>query len=129
ACGAADCRPAARSAAALLLEGGAAGLAGALGALAVNLDVAGGAGAALFVVGAVLGVAADGGGRAGVLTSLVHLALPPQNFCGYFPRLLFTACAVIFGGALLALYAIGDLHLSIGGNKPMDVFGGRWINY
>ena len=91
--------------------------------------MAGGAGAALFVVGAVLGVAADGGGRAGVLTSLVHLALPPQNFCGYFPRLLFTACAVIFGGALLALYAIGDLHLSIGGNKPMDVFGGRWINY
>ena len=29
----------------------------------------------------------------------------------------------------MALYAIGDLHLSIGGNKPMDVFGGRWINY
>ena len=29
----------------------------------------------------------------------------------------------------MALYAIGDLHLSIGGDKPMDVFGGRWINY
>ena len=24
---------------------------------------------------------------------------------------------------------MGDLHLSIGGDKPMDVFGGRWINY
>lgn len=29
----------------------------------------------------------------------------------------------------MALYAMGDLHLSIGGDKPMDVFGGRWINY
>ncbi len=29
----------------------------------------------------------------------------------------------------MALYAIGDLHLSLGVNKPMDVFGGRWKNY
>jgi len=29
----------------------------------------------------------------------------------------------------LALYAIGDLHLSHGTDKPMDVFGGGWINY
>ena len=29
----------------------------------------------------------------------------------------------------MALYAIGDLHLSFGSNKPMDVFGGRWENY
>lgn len=29
----------------------------------------------------------------------------------------------------MALYAIGDLHLSLGGDKPMDVFGGRWVNY
>ena len=29
----------------------------------------------------------------------------------------------------MALYAIGDLHLSLGADKPMDVFGGRWINY
>ena len=29
----------------------------------------------------------------------------------------------------MALYAIGDLHLSLGSNKPMDVFGGRWTNY
>jgi len=29
----------------------------------------------------------------------------------------------------LALYAIGDLHLSLGTDKPMDVFGGGWINY
>ena len=27
----------------------------------------------------------------------------------------------------MALYAIGDLHLSLGpADKPMDVFGGRW---
>lgn len=29
----------------------------------------------------------------------------------------------------MALYAIGDLHLSFGTNKPMDVFGGRWDGY
>lgn len=29
----------------------------------------------------------------------------------------------------MALYAIGDLHLSFGSNKPMDVFGGIWNNY
>ena len=29
----------------------------------------------------------------------------------------------------MSLYAIGDLHLSLGVNKSMDVFGGRWENY
>ncbi len=29
----------------------------------------------------------------------------------------------------MALYAIGDLHLSLGCDKPMDVFGGRWTGY
>ena len=29
----------------------------------------------------------------------------------------------------MSLYTIGDLHLSLGTNKPMDVFGGRWENY
>lgn len=29
----------------------------------------------------------------------------------------------------MALYTIGDLHLSLGVSKPMDVFGGRWANY
>lgn len=29
----------------------------------------------------------------------------------------------------MSLYVIGDLHLSFGCNKPMDVFGGRWENY
>lgn len=29
----------------------------------------------------------------------------------------------------MALYAIGDLHLSLGTNKPMDVFGHKWANY
>ena len=29
----------------------------------------------------------------------------------------------------MSLYAIGDLHLSLGVPKPMDVFGGRWENY
>ncbi|MCL2152106.1 MAG: metallophosphoesterase [Oscillospiraceae bacterium] len=29
----------------------------------------------------------------------------------------------------MALYAIGDLHLSLGSDKPMDVFGGGWNNY
>ena len=29
----------------------------------------------------------------------------------------------------MSLYAIGDLHLSLGSDKPMDVFGGRWEGY
>lgn len=29
----------------------------------------------------------------------------------------------------MSLYAIGDLHLCLGANKPMDVFGGRWEGY
>ncbi len=29
----------------------------------------------------------------------------------------------------MSLYAIGDLHLSLNTNKPMDVFGGNWENY
>ena len=29
----------------------------------------------------------------------------------------------------MALYIIGDLHLSFGTDKPMDVFGGNWENH
>ncbi len=29
----------------------------------------------------------------------------------------------------MALYAIGDLHLSLGADKPMDIFGGDWVGY
>ena len=29
----------------------------------------------------------------------------------------------------MALYAIGDLHLSFGADKPMDIFGGSWVGY
>lgn len=29
----------------------------------------------------------------------------------------------------MAIYAIGDLHLSLSGNKPMDIFGQRWENH
>lgn len=29
----------------------------------------------------------------------------------------------------MALYAIGDLHLSLASDKPMDVFGSGWANY
>lgn len=29
----------------------------------------------------------------------------------------------------MALYAIGDLHLSLGTDKPMDIFGGAWVGY
>lgn len=29
----------------------------------------------------------------------------------------------------MALYAIGDLHLSFQTNKPMDIFGGNWKGY
>ena len=29
----------------------------------------------------------------------------------------------------MALYVIGDTHLSLGADKPMDVFGGGWTGY
>ena len=29
----------------------------------------------------------------------------------------------------MALFVIGDTHLSLGSSKPMDVFGGRWEGY
>ncbi len=29
----------------------------------------------------------------------------------------------------MSLYAIGDLHLSLGGSKPMDIFGDRWTGH
>lgn len=33
------------------------------------------------------------------------------------------------GGEKLALFAIGDLHLSFGSEKPMDIFGEHWVNH
>ena len=29
----------------------------------------------------------------------------------------------------MKIYAISDLHLSFGSNKPMDVFGEQWKDY
>jgi predicted phosphohydrolase len=29
----------------------------------------------------------------------------------------------------MSIYAISDLHLALGIDKPMDIFGGRWSNY
>ena len=29
----------------------------------------------------------------------------------------------------MALYAISDLHLSFGTDKPMNIFGAKWENY
>ncbi len=29
----------------------------------------------------------------------------------------------------MALYSIADLHLPLGIDKPMDVFGAKWENY
>jgi len=29
----------------------------------------------------------------------------------------------------MALYVLADLHLAFGADKPMDVFGGRWLGY
>lgn len=29
----------------------------------------------------------------------------------------------------MALYAMGDTHLSLSADKPMDVFGGEWVGY
>lgn len=35
----------------------------------------------------------------------------------------------INGGEEVSIYAIGDLHLSFGANKPMDIFGENWTNH
>ena len=32
-------------------------------------------------------------------------------------------------GAAMKLFAISDLHLSLGGEKPMDIFGPEWANH
>ena len=29
----------------------------------------------------------------------------------------------------MALYAISDLHLALNVDKPMDIFGERWLNH
>lgn len=29
----------------------------------------------------------------------------------------------------MALYAIGDTHLSLGSSKPMDIFGDKWESH
>ena len=29
----------------------------------------------------------------------------------------------------MAIYAIGDLHLSLNNEKPMDIFGTKWENH
>ena len=29
----------------------------------------------------------------------------------------------------MSIFAISDLHLPLGKDKPMDIFGGRWENY
>ena len=29
----------------------------------------------------------------------------------------------------MSIFAISDLHLSFGKNKPMDIFGENWINH
>ncbi len=29
----------------------------------------------------------------------------------------------------MSIYAIADLHLSFSSDKPMDVYGGEWINH
>lgn len=29
----------------------------------------------------------------------------------------------------MSIFAIGDLHLSFSANKPMDIFGGEWVNH
>ena len=29
----------------------------------------------------------------------------------------------------MKVYAISDLHLSLSGAKPMDIFGGAWVGY
>lgn len=29
----------------------------------------------------------------------------------------------------MRIYAIGDLHLSSDGSKPMDIYGGQWVNH
>ena len=36
---------------------------------------------------------------------------------------------VFLKGKFMALFAISDLHLPLGVDKPMDIFGKAWENY
>jgi predicted phosphohydrolase len=29
----------------------------------------------------------------------------------------------------MSIYAIADLHLSFSADKPMDIYGGEWVNH
>ena len=57
--------------------------------------------------------------------------------CGVKCIIAYGVCRSFFGagcgangsGVVLGLFAIGDLHLSFGVDKPMDIFGGGWDNY
>ncbi len=40
-----------------------------------------------------------------------------------------TVCECFLRGVLMAVYSLSDLHLSLGTDKPMDVFGKGWHNY
>jgi predicted phosphohydrolase len=33
------------------------------------------------------------------------------------------------GERIMNIFAIGDIHLSLSGDKPMDIFGGEWANH
>ncbi len=43
-------------------------------------------------------------------------------------KLLCAQAAALFGDDVLGLFAIGDLHLSLSDDKPMDIFSG-WTDY
>ena len=43
-------------------------------------------------------------------------------------KIVFAERRLLFGG-IMALYAIGDLHLSLAKNKPMDIFGDVWQDH
>jgi predicted phosphohydrolase len=45
------------------------------------------------------------------------------------PEELAVSFILLDGREQMSLYAIGDLHLSLGTDKPMDVFGREWENY
>lgn len=83
-----------------------------------------------FVIGAVCGVAYD-------TVKTFAIVLFHVKYTSFYKiyvallvcRKLIILCAKGADFPKMSLYAISDLHLSLGTDKPMSVFGGNWENY
>ncbi len=83
--------------------------------------------AGIGVVAAVFNAAADGGDARGGFLVIVHFCASGEYSGGQAAGdIIFSAPAAVYTEEFMAIYAIGDPHLSFNSDKPMDIFGPRW---